>query len=602
MKKLLTALLVTGSALSFGQDYNPYVNLSSVNPSPLQPAEENGAGTLTFHVGNSGTLELYVPGVTPPMKVTMTLSYGLPNNVNPIAAIGGTYASKFSWVYDGTIKTYQGTQVSPIPAGGDGTITVAYKVETNSSISLPQNGFNVNVVPPAYSNGVNTTNDDVVNKYVYTVTVISGTVFNDVNGMTDLLVNGTGTNAGGLNAVLINNLGNVAAVTAVAADGTYAFPEVPDGNYDVMITIANPAIGTMAPASSVLPVNWVNTGEGTLPVGDGTINGMTSVIKPVSSVTGVNFGIEQRPTALSSTTATFNNPTGTNTITVPASAFGGTDPSTGTVTNMTFTTFPANVTSIIIGATTYNAGNWPSGGVTVPAPGGQPTPVVKIDPIDGSVIVTIPFKVTDNATFTSTNTGIVTIPFGAPLPLDLIAFDARKDGSFSLLTWQTANEDHVKSFEIERSITGSNYNKVGTVAAANTDGVNDYKFYDRTPNTGVNFYRLRMVDADGKFTYSNVKTVEFADGKMEITMYPNPAASELNITMKTGNCADMKNASVSVIDISGRTVMTQAWSDVCRNPTKVLNLNGLTDGAYYVNITNADNNLVLMNKKIIKSK
>lgn len=601
MKKLLTALLVSGSALSFGQDYNPYVNLSSVNPSPLQPAEENGVGTLTFHVGNSGTLELVVPPVTP-MKVTLSLSNGQPNNVNPIAAIGGTYASKFSWQYNSLINTYQGTQIAPLPAGGDGTITVAYKVITNSSITQPQNGFNVNVVPPAYSNGINSTNDDVVNKYVYTVTVISGTVFNDVNGMTDLLVNGTGTNAGGLNAVLINNLGNVVLVTAVAADGTYAFPEVADGAYDVMITTANPAVGTVAPATSVLPTNWVNTGEGTLPVGDATINGITSVIKPVASVTGVNFGIEQRPTALSSTTATFNNPGSTNFITVPASAFGGTDPSTGTVTNITFTGFPANTTSITIGATTYNSGNWPVGGVTVVAPGGQPTPVVKIDPIDGSTIVTVPFTVTDNANFNSTNTGIVTIPFGVPLPLDLIAFDARKDGSFSLLTWQTAKEDNVKTFEVERSNSGSGYNKVGAVAALNAEGLNDYKFYDRNPNTGINFYRLKMVDADGKFTYSTVKTVEFTDGKMEITMYPNPAASELNITMKTGNCADMKNASVAVIDISGRTVMTQNWSDVCSNPTKVLNLSGLTDGAYYISITNADNNLNLMNKKIIKTK
>jgi hypothetical protein len=601
MKKLLTSLLLTGSVLSFGQTYNPYVNLSSVNPAPLQPAEENGTGTLTFHIGNSGTSDLYLDLVSP-MLINLSLSRGVPNTLIPTNAIGGTFASKFVWLYDVLSNSYQGTQIAPITAGSDGTITVSYKVTANSPLALPQNGFNVNIVPPAYSNGPNSTADDNINKYVYTVTVISGNVFNDVNGMTDNLVNGNGTNAGGLNAVLINNVGNVTAVTSVASNGTYTFGEAPNGDYTVLITTANPAVGSLAPSTSVLPTNWVNTGEGTVAAGDGTVNGITSVIKGNSSVTNVNFGIEERPTALSSTTAQYSNPTGTNTVTVPANAFNGTDPSTGTVVNLTFTGFPTNATTITIGATTYNSGNFPVGGVTVPAPGGQPTPVVLVDPFDGAVTVTIPFTVTDNATFTSTNTGIVSVPFGVPLPLDLLAFNARKDGHAALLTWETANETKVKHFEIEHSVNGASFSKIGTVDATNKIEQNNYQFTDRNPATGVNFYRLKMLDMDGAFTFSSIKQLEFVDSKMNISLYPNPATSQLNIEFKSGNCSDISNANVTMFDIAGRMVISKAWTEVCNNPVKVIDLSQLTDGAYYITIRNGADDAVIMSKKIVKTK
>jgi hypothetical protein len=605
MKKLLTAaLLISGSALSYGQMYNPYVNLSSINPSPLQPAEENGTGTLTFHVGNSGTTELFVP-VSSPMYINVSLTKGIPMDTAALVAItnvSGTYANKFTWVYLSSLNAFQGTQVAPLPAGGDGTITINYKVTQNSSISLPQNGFNVNVVPPAYSNGFNTTTDDAINKYVYTVTVISGTVYNDVNGLTDLLVNGTGTNAGGtLNAVLINSASNVVAVVAVAADGTYAFPEVPNGNYDVMITTANPTVGGAAPAASVLPTNWVNTGEGVLPVGDGTANGLTSVVKPANSVTGVNFGIEERPTAGTSTTATFTNPGTTNTVAVPPASFTSTDPSTGTVTNIIITGFPTNVTGITINGIPYNSGNFPVGGVTVPAPGGVPTQPILIDPNDGGVIVVIPFKAVDNATFQSNNTGSVTVPFGVPLPLDLLAFNARKQGNVAIMNWETANESKVKAFEIERGTNGITFSYIGSVAAANGTK-NAYDFTDRKPNMGANFYRLKMVDVDGKFTYSTIKQLEFTDTKMDLVLYPNPTTSELNIEFKSGNCGDVNHASVSVFDISGRMVISKPWDEVCNNPVKVVDLSQLTDGAYFITVRNSGNDEIILNKKIVKTK
>ncbi len=122
---------------------------------------------------------------------------------------------------------------------------------------------------------------------------VSGTVFNDTNGLSDSIVNGTGTNAGGLNAILVDSAGNVIASTAVAANGTYSFTGIGEGSYSMRLSTAAGVQGTAAPAIS-LPATWSNRGEGTVAAGDGTINGNTAItVAPGVNLSGVNFGIAQ---------------------------------------------------------------------------------------------------------------------------------------------------------------------------------------------------------------------------------------------------------------------------------------------------------------------
>ncbi len=120
---------------------------------------------------------------------------------------------------------------------------------------------------------------------------VSGTVFDDVNGLTDGLVNGTGTSAGEpLYANLVDAGGIVAAVCPVAGDGTYGFSGVTGGSYTVLLSRTPGTIGQTASAAA-LPANWVNTGEGTAAAGDGTANGITAITVTSVTTTGVNFGI-----------------------------------------------------------------------------------------------------------------------------------------------------------------------------------------------------------------------------------------------------------------------------------------------------------------------
>lgn len=167
MKKIIAILLICfiGKA-SLAQNYNPAVWAGTINPAPLV----NGFGTLKFNVGNSGNDPLNNLGQ--PMVLIITLSYGMPTSQDPIAAISGTYAGKFGWIYDALTKSYQGTQIQPIPSFGAGTIQISY-VATLPSIPLnPQNGFNVNVIPPAYTNASNASGDDNVSSYTFGSTPI----------------------------------------------------------------------------------------------------------------------------------------------------------------------------------------------------------------------------------------------------------------------------------------------------------------------------------------------------------------------------------------------------------------------------------------------
>lgn len=419
MKKLIYFLLFLSPLCAFGQNYNPFVSSGIINPAPLSSVESAGTGTASFFIGNSGSDDLNLVAGSE-MKVTIVLSKGDPNNANPLLAISGTFASKFNWVYTAATKTFVGTQNQNIGSGlaidGAGTIVVAYKVTVNSPITGPNNGFSAALTVPGYSTVSNATGDDLVSSYTWTTFKISGTVFNDVNGLKDNIINGTGTNAGGLNALLVDTVGNVAAMTAVAANGTYSFTGLNPKYYTVRISTNSGTVGSPAPAVA-LPSNWVFTGEGTTAAGDGNVNGITASPVVLADVINVNFGIEQRPFAATLTAAPVLNPGGTLSATVPSGTFAGTDSAPGTVDSIRIITLPSNATSITVGATTYTS--IPAGGITIPAPGGVPSQVIKVDPINNAatpdtLIVGIPYYTIDNAGVLSSVPGIANMRFIVP--------------------------------------------------------------------------------------------------------------------------------------------------------------------------------------------
>jgi len=165
MKKIIAFLLgAFVTSVTLAQNYNPALAAGTISPAPIS----TGYANIQFIIGNTGNdaLDLTAhPGQ--PMLVVISLSGGVPNNPNPINAISGTFASKFSWQYEPSIQSYLGTQVQNIGAVSLGTIVISYVVTTPSTISNPLNGFNANITPPGYTNGSNAQNDDNVSSYTF---------------------------------------------------------------------------------------------------------------------------------------------------------------------------------------------------------------------------------------------------------------------------------------------------------------------------------------------------------------------------------------------------------------------------------------------------
>jgi len=147
-------------------NYNPFVSVGKISPAPLWPMEADGNGIVSFNVGNSGLgdLEVYTDHF---ITLTIPLSYGLPDNANPTAAIGGSSAGLFNWSFNTNTSTYSAVQIATIPANSSGSITIDYKVSRNSS-TPGLNGFNVNITPAPYQTTSNKQVDDAVNFYTYT--------------------------------------------------------------------------------------------------------------------------------------------------------------------------------------------------------------------------------------------------------------------------------------------------------------------------------------------------------------------------------------------------------------------------------------------------
>ncbi|WP_207497295.1 T9SS type A sorting domain-containing protein [Aridibaculum aurantiacum] len=133
---------------------------------------------------------------------------------------------------------------------------------------------------------------------------------------------------------------------------------------------------------------------------------------------------------------------------------------------------------------------------------------------------------TANDPYVATATGITlfspfTVSNSSVLPLNLVSFNAKNDGTGNKLTWTTTNEQNVSHFEVETSVDGRDFRKIGSVTARNTGANSSYDFAHAVRVAGTVYYRLKMVDKDGTFTYSSVVKITTST-KGDFTISPNP--------------------------------------------------------------------------------
>jgi hypothetical protein len=135
---------------------------------------------------------------------------------------------------------------------------------------------------------------------------------------------------------------------------------------------------------------------------------------------------------------------------------------------------------------------------------------------------------------------------GVVLPVELLTFTGEKKNETTILSWATATEINNKKFIIERSSDLSDWKAIGEIAGAgNSVSMIAYSFTDYSPSDGKAYYRLRQIDINGAFAYSNVVAVQTEEQSVSIA--PNPFDDIL--TIKSNIEGDMD---ISIHDVLGR--------------------------------------------------
>lgn len=116
------------------------------------------------------------------------------------------------------------------------------------------------------------------------------------------------------------------------------------------------------------------------------------------------------------------------------------------------------------------------------------------------------------------------------LPVTILHFNGNRTVNGAALSWTVADEQNVKGYEVQRSADAINYTTIGFVKA----GQSSYSFMDRLPVKGNNYYRLRVVDADGKSSLSKVVPLQFDDVTGDMKVYPTIVSDRLFVLRSSG--------------------------------------------------------------------
>jgi hypothetical protein len=442
---------------------------------------------------------------------------------------------------------------------------------------------------------------------------ISGVVFNDANGNITQDGGEAGTDGGStsLTAYLVDGSNNVVSSSEVASNGTYSFPNASPGTSYSIILSNTPGIAAGSPATAALPTGWVNTGEafGTNnAAGTGTETatpGVIAVTTPATgTITGVNFAVQQTPTAdpvtlsnVPNTTFSTTEPTGFPEIDGYQSAvldnanlapLSGNDPedcpSTKCSSGSTF------VIETIKSANTklyYNFGG--ATGYAEIVPGTPTATITDFDPSKmviygstGSGSSTDPFEFSyrlQDAAGAVSPPATYSVSTSSPLPVILTNFTVKKsEGMATRLDWATTAETNSEKFEVEHSTDAKTWNQLAVIAAlGKSNELALYNYTHTNPVAGQNLYRLKMIDLDGTFAYSRIVSLSF-DDVAKATFYPNPATDKVKVKLEGATSSDVTKITLFTVD--GKVAYTA--NKLIQGEIDVTNLQS---GAYVVTTT-----------------
>lgn len=160
------------------------------------------------------------------------------------------------------------------------------------------------------------------------------------------------------------------------------------------------------------------------------------------------------------------------------------------------------------------------------------------------------------------------------VPVKWASFTAHQVNDAVQLDWGTTEEVGVREFQVERLAQEGTFEQIGVVAAAGKPS--SYSFVHHQPVTGTNLYRIKQVDADNAFSYSEVVEIQVVDSRAT-QVYPNPMASSCRVVL----AGEPGSGSYSLFDPTGRLLRTVPFSQASE---LVLERNHLPTGLYHLRL------------------
>lgn len=184
-----------------------------------------------------------------------------------------------------------------------------------------------------------------------------------------------------------------------------------------------------------------------------------------------------------------------------------------------------------------------------------------------------------------------------PLPVTGMNLSGHLNGNDVVLNWKTLTESNTDHFEIERCTDGISFAPIANQAAAGmSTSERNYTQTDANMTAPVYYYRVKLIDFDGRSTYTNIVTIKKAGNVKGVRLYPNPVVSNLNIEFTKAK----GDYTISLFNLGGQEVLTQKTVIAYDVQTIPVSKGNLPPGSYYLRVRNNDGSEVYAEKVIIQ--
>ena len=176
------------------------------------------------------------------------------------------------------------------------------------------------------------------------------------------------------------------------------------------------------------------------------------------------------------------------------------------------------------------------------------------------------------------------------LPVTFSTVKASKQNDDIQVDWKVENEINIKEYQVERSADGRQFENLGTVMATGNNSAN-YKWLDKNPFSGNNFYRIKSIGADGDGRYSSIVKVSIENNNHNIVIYPNPITN--NVVSLQFNNMPAGTYHVQLVNNLGQVFMAKEILHAHENSTETFQLNqNVAKGIYNLNVVKPDNTIL----------